>query len=107
MAALPDIQVVGVEAWMQAVRDAGGKTGSRIEGFRQGWANIPFIGTFGMAHYWRPNRIVPDGIVDGRRQKIWRSLCQIDGGTTEQVGAMTGWTRCKHCQRKANKLRLT
>lgn len=86
--------------------DNGGKTGSRIEGFRQGWAFIPFVGTFGMCHYWRPNRTTPDGIVNGKRVQLWRSLCQVLGGTTEQADAMTGWARCKHCQRQASKLRL-
>ena len=107
MAVPPDLHGLSVEEFRQAVRDSGGKASDGpIAGFRAGWAIVPFVGSLG--HYWRPSRVA-DGIVNGKRVQLWRSLCQIDGGTTQQAGALSlgNFARCKNCQRQANKLRLT
>ena len=105
---LPDINVVGHLAWAQAVRDSGGlASDGPIADFANGWAKLGFIGD--KTHYWRPARGASDAIGPRGRVKLLRSLCQLDGTTTEQVPAFKpgNYPRCRHCQRQANKLRLS
>lgn len=104
---LPDINQVGDVAWREAVRAAGGKASDGpIRSFAGGWAMLFPLCDRG--HYWQPNRHTPQGICPHGRAGIWRSLCHVDGRTTDKLPAvgLGNYPRCKHCQRQANKLRL-
>jgi hypothetical protein len=82
-------------------------SGPPISEFKGGWARLCFVGEKG--HYWQPHRKVAGAITSHGATRIYQSLCRAIGTTSNKAPALAlgNRPRCKHCQRQANKLRLT
>lgn len=95
---------------MTPVSEHAGKfSGGPIEGFKQGWAIIPFGHR---PHYWQPmkNEAFAATIYKGERVHYFRALCGVEAATYKGVPALAVGDylndRCKHCLRVTRKRRL-
>lgn len=79
-----------------------GISGGHIEGFREGWAILPFMSSHCKPHYWKRKDLTHE----------FRSLCGVDlDQTNYHPGAKKQFApgvfmadRCKLCGRKRDKI---
>lgn len=72
-------------------------SGAHIDGFREGWALLPFVGGHGKPHYWRRRDLTHE----------YRSLCGLEADQSlyhpgaQRVFAPGGFmaSRCRRCSR--------
>ena len=86
-------------------------SGGPIEGFREGWALVPFVGSFGKPHYFRrielTNRFIAlcglTGSVMTHEMAVERGMPHFEGVRPLEPGDFMV-NRCKLCSRKRSRM---